>query len=291
MSIDQWGSEEWNENKFSGDLDGDGDLWGMRWRGMDRNRHAIYLRLLKPVATAGGVKKMLDIGCALCDFTRKLADLNPANAIYAVDISPTAVEWCRKHFPSIQFEKGSIPDIAFDTQFDVITCLQVLCYLPDDQRRQTIVNIHSRLNDDGYMLFSGCLDDKATHHSEAEIRDYLDGLFVIEEMVFHHWYEYRKVLENPLDKIRDRLMLLSETMQLPDAEFADWLAQKAGIKKTIFSLLRACRFIVDPLLLRLPAALIKLIIGSPLIVAVFDRLMKLRGSEKAAEIIVLARKA
>ncbi len=77
MTSTEWGTKQWQNDHFPKDqLDSDGDTWGMRWRGMDKMRHSSYLKLIGPDLLVGQSLRVLDIGCALCDFTKKAWNLN-----------------------------------------------------------------------------------------------------------------------------------------------------------------------------------------------------------------------
>jgi hypothetical protein len=82
MSVDKWGSYEWNEAHFPADkLESSGDTWGMRWKAMDKLRHRSYLDLVQDDLRKPAPIKVLDLGCALCDFTMKAWNVNSQNKI------------------------------------------------------------------------------------------------------------------------------------------------------------------------------------------------------------------
>lgn len=206
MQTEHWGSRAWQEAHFpAGQLDEEGDTWGMRWRGMEKLRHASYLRLLAPHLQRAQSLDVLDIGCALCDFTRKAAALNPANRIWVMDTAENAISWVRQRFPAFHSAVATLPEIPFDVQFDVVLCLEVLCYLSPEERRETIRRIHARVKPAGLLVFSGVLDGGGRYHTEAEVLGMIGETFAVEQVAYNHWELYKRILEGPLDALRAAL--------------------------------------------------------------------------------------
>ena len=146
MNSPEWGTEQWQNDHFPKEqLDSEGDTWGMRWRGMDKMRHRSYLDLIRGDLQNTHSLKVLDIGCALCDFTKKAWNLNQENQFYCMDISENAIAWNKENVPQFSFKAGAIPEIPFDIEFDVIFCLEVLAYLSPEDREKTIENVHGKL--------------------------------------------------------------------------------------------------------------------------------------------------
>ena len=85
-----WGTKEWFESKFN-NLDNFGDKWGHRWRGSQKFRYDLYIKILKSILPTKEKIKILDIGCALGDFTKRVWQLDPKNEIYGIDISENAI--------------------------------------------------------------------------------------------------------------------------------------------------------------------------------------------------------
>jgi hypothetical protein len=289
MSTEEWGSDAWQDAHFPSDkLDSDGDTWGIRWRGMEKRRHNSYLDLIADRVKTGSQLSLLDIGCALCDFTRKLWEKNRANKIHGMDISPTAIEWGSKTFPDFDLRVGKLPDIPWDQQFDGILCLEVLCYLTPEERQTTIDNIAHRLLPDGWMMFSGVLDDGSRYHTEEEIDELMRKDFDIVAKSFNYWWLYRKVFEGPLDRARTKLDALDQMVVMPREEY-DADNEGGGMRK-LAGALRPVSFIAHPLL-RLFSGSLKLVLSSETIAILFSKLAYLIGGRKRAdEIIVVAEK-
>ena len=229
---ENWGSESWNEAHFPEEqLDTDGDTWGFRWRGREKWRHDVYLKLLEDMLRKDEPQKVLDIGCALCDFTHKAWQLNTANKFYGIDISPTAVHWCQRNFPDFELKVGAIPDIPFDETFDIIFCQEVLCYLDPDGRQATLNNIRDRLKPGGIVMLTGVLDGGEKHHTTPEMLGLVRDGFEVTTIVYSHWATYRKWIEEPLDKLALKFVSMDQWVNSTEEEFASWSEEQGGSTK------------------------------------------------------------
>ena len=107
MTSTEWGTEQWLNDHFPlGQLDSDGDAWGMRWRGMNKMRHRSYLKLVEGDLQNAQPIKIFDIGCALCDFTKRAWNLNRENQFWCMDISENAIAWNTEERSPIHVQKG-----------------------------------------------------------------------------------------------------------------------------------------------------------------------------------------
>jgi SAM-dependent methyltransferase len=202
MQQEEWGTAAWHEAHFPQDrLDDEGDAWGIRWRGMEKLRHASYLNLLEPVLAGAHPLSVLDIGCALCDFTEKAHALNRANRFRVMDVARNAVAWVERRFPQFEAAVGALPEIPFEQEFDVILCLEVLGYLRGDQRKQAVEKICERLRPGGVLMFSGVLDGGRRYHSREEVIGMLSRGFEIVSVHYNHWGLYKRLVEQPLERV------------------------------------------------------------------------------------------
>lgn len=288
MANAEWGDTEWNEAHFPADqLDTVGDTWGIRWRGMEKMRHRSYLRVIGKDLTKPEPISFLDIGCALCDFTEKAWNMNRANKVWAMDVSPTAVDWTKNKFPEFQICVGAAPAIPYDIEFDLIFFLEIMCYLNPTERVQAMKNIREQLKPGGKILFSGVLDGGVQHHTTEEVTKLIGDHFEIEKIHFNHWSLHRTIIENPLQRVNDTASRLITTLAMSKEEFAT-LTQETGSgpKSVIVRFLRA----LNPLSLwvfKSISWLARQIIGSASLARTFHWLSKLiRGSKNADEIVV-----
>lgn len=290
MQQNDWGERLWNESHFpEGDLDTVGDTWGMRWRGVEKLRHASYLRALGAVLKQPRPLDVLDIGCALCDFTEKAWAVDPSNQFWVMDVAENAISWVEHRFPTFQCKVAALPEIPFDVQFDVILCLEVLCYLDPDGRKETIRRIHRRLKPSGVTMFSGVLDGGQRHHTRDEVMGLFSQEFDIELVSYNHWWFYKRVLQRPLDNLYSKFSNLRQKLDMSAGEFQIHPGSSA-IKARILRALRGAR----PVSGILVSALLKTVrwfLSLRLLAEMAQKVSQpVRRTQNADEIIILARK-
>jgi len=286
--VNRWDSDK---DRFPEDqLDGDGDAWGIRWRGIEKQRHTSYLDLIRPALSASSPQCVLDIGCALCDFTEKAWRKNTRNRFFCTDVSRNAVEWTTKKFPQFTVRQAALPDIGFEEKFDVVFCLQVICYLNREGRGKAIENIAASMTPDGTLLFAGALDGGNVHHTEQEVRELLQEDFEIQEVIYNHLALYRRFLQYPLDRMTSALSQVLKVIRLSQKEADQWLAAKKSgaatntIAKTLRALNPFSYWILWPVW-RLGRAILE----SEAIATAFNAVSNLiAGRDKYLEIVVLA---
>lgn len=290
MQQEQWGSRAWQEAHFpSEQLDTSGDTWGIRWRGMEKLRHASYLRQLSSVLRRPQPLNVLDIGCALCDFTKQASALNHANQFWVMDVAGSAIAWVEQHCPKFESKVATLPDIPFDVPFDVILCLEVLCYLDPDGRRETIRRIRSQLSSSGVLMFSGVLDGGQRYHTEDEMITMIGKEFDIEHVAYNHWWFYKRVLENPLNKCDTILSNVQRQLAMSTTEF-DSRYPNRGTSVRVVRALRRTRP-VSEFLLSAASKPFRWLLASRLLAELAQMVSRpVRGVQNADEIIILARK-
>ena len=291
MDESSWGTQSWQEDHFPQDqLDSTGDAWGIRWRGVEKWRHRLYVKAIRKSLRRERPVAVLDIGCALCDFTQKAWRLNRDNKFWGLDTSERAIAWNSQKFPMFEFKVATLPEIPFDTKFDVVFCLEVLCYLDSEGRRASIRNIHDSLTPGGVLMFSGVLDGGNRHHTKEEVLDLLAPDFEVQKIVYHHWWLHRG-FEEILNRIDFAATSLAGKIKMPADEFRDWCAERSGGAQTaLIKLLRIARP-VSAWPLAWLSLLIKFLLGRESLAILGDGISKLFWSEdKAGEIVVLARK-
>jgi SAM-dependent methyltransferase len=289
---DKWGQQAWSESHFPiGQLDTLGDTWGFRWRGMEKWRHARTLRVLKPLLRGTRRKEVLEIGCALCDFTERAWRLNPENRFCGMDTVAAAIGWASKRFPQFELRVGSIPAISFERKFDVILCMEVLCYLGPDGRRETIQNIFDSLSPGGVLVFSGVLDDGVRYHTAEEVLGLIGERLGVSQVVYNHWSLYRRRVENPLDSVYSRLSRIREKLELSPDDFGRWRSSAEGSFAAVIGTFRR----LGPVA-KWPVAgamaVTDFIRRRSLLATLTHHLSRIaRGDDSADEIVIVARKA
>ena len=92
----KWGTKDWFEYMFDC---GEGDRWGHTWRGSQKFRYDLYIKILKTILPKSQKIKILDIGCALGDFTERVYKLDQKNDIIGIELSKNAIIKLKEKFP------------------------------------------------------------------------------------------------------------------------------------------------------------------------------------------------
>ena len=193
-----WGTREWFESMFDSSKHPTTDGWKTAFRGSQKFRHDLYIKVLKRLLSKGKKIQVLDIGCALGDLTGKVWKLNQINEIYGIDISKNAMIRASRKYPEFEFIVGSLPILPFrGNSFDLILCLEVLYYLPFKKRIRSLENIRKTLKPESYLLFSGVLDGGIRYFAEDQILGLISRFFQIETIVYNYAKIYTEI-ERPL---------------------------------------------------------------------------------------------
>lgn len=191
-------TKKWFEQQFK-DADKTGqDAWGHGWKGSQKYRFEIYLDMLPK---DDKIIKVLDIGCALGDFTTKLK--NKFFYVIGVDISKNAIKIAsKKDSQGIIFYVDSLPLLKNTKKyekdldkFELITCLETLGYLSKRKRISSLKTIAKLTSNNGYFLFSGGINKGKNYFEEKDIVKKISKYFDIVEIRFNYAYLY-KILEN-----------------------------------------------------------------------------------------------
>jgi ubiquinone/menaquinone biosynthesis C-methylase UbiE len=103
---------------------------------------------------------ILDIGCALGDFTCQIRQLNPRNSVIGIDVAENAIRKARHLHQDILFQVGSLPSLHLESErFDLVTALEVIYYLGSVDRERAVKEVYRILKPGGYFLFSSVLDN------------------------------------------------------------------------------------------------------------------------------------
>lgn len=78
------------------------------------------------------VRSVLDVGCAVGNFSLIFKELNPAISYTGIDTSEGMIQEARKRHPGAQFHLGKNGGLPFDNDaFDLVFCVGVLNHNPD----------------------------------------------------------------------------------------------------------------------------------------------------------------
>lgn len=132
-----------------------------------RIRKYIFPKLIRKNNLDVRDKTVLDVGSGTGFYIDRWKELQAA-AITGMDITQIAVEKLTQKYPDIPFIRADIggelvPPLA-GQQFDIISCIDVLYHIMDDEHyARAIRNIYSLLKPGGVLLFS----ENFLHHTKA----------------------------------------------------------------------------------------------------------------------------
>lgn len=172
----KYGTREWFESQYDTSSD---DPWGLDWRPSQRFRYETMLAALQRVAGPDWAPaRIIDVGCATGAFTARLSTLGRCGAVsvMGVDIAESAVARARARYPAIPFERMSLDECAprFAASADLVTCLEVLYYLPEGQRAAALRMLRGMLRPGGMLLVSSMIAHRP-YMSLAELRTLVES--------------------------------------------------------------------------------------------------------------------
>jgi len=256
------------------------------------------LDILKPVLTQNGSASILDIGCALGDFTIRAWQLNPKNQFWGIDISPNAVDHVSRKYPQIRSAVAALPKIPFqEGSFDCIICLEVLYYLDSKDRRQAVEDIYCVMREGGVLLFSVVLDDGARYFAEDDAIQLISQYFDVQQIAYNYGKLYTAI-EQKLMTMRSRLITLRRTVEMSSREYEHWQrGRQPNLKLRALSCFKRIVSTIPPGretvcgCLRLSANAIISLLGWQFLPAWFYRATEFVLRDKGAtHIIILAKK-
>ena len=155
-----YGSREWlgQEYRRVGS-----DPWGLDWRPSQVERYHQMIDVLMATLRVRGVvpRTVLDIGCATGTFTAMLARAlgGGATEVRGIDVTELAIERARSRYPGVAFDCLTIDEAEarFAGQFDLITLLEVLYYVPEPERAGVLRRVRQMLKPGGIVLVSSMI--------------------------------------------------------------------------------------------------------------------------------------
>lgn len=157
MDTYQYGSRNWIEAQYANSVD---DPWGLDWRPSQKYRYFRMLHALEgELQSAARPLAIVDVGCATGAFTAMLAGLNASSTcgdVVGIDIAQSAVDRAAARFPAIRFECMALSECGekYKGSADVVTCMEVLYYLPAEERVEAVAQLRRMLKPGGLLLVS-----------------------------------------------------------------------------------------------------------------------------------------
>jgi len=115
--------------------------------------------LLDAIHGGTAPRLVVDLGCATGEFTGLLASQLSGSPVIGYDLAETAIMRARQRFSTVQFRPGSFAEAAADHSgvVDLVSCLEVLYYVPHPQRAMAVDAIRALLRPDGVVLASSMI--------------------------------------------------------------------------------------------------------------------------------------
>lgn len=125
------------------------------WAEMTPNPHLV--EWLERENVDGTGKTAVVIGCGLGDDAETLSALG--FAVTAFDVSPTAVEWCKRRFPEtkVNYVAADLFHLPEDWRFDFVSEIYTVQALPVELREQAIAALAGLVAPGGRLLAVGRL--------------------------------------------------------------------------------------------------------------------------------------
>jgi ubiquinone/menaquinone biosynthesis C-methylase UbiE len=102
-------------------------------------------------------KSLCDVGCNVGEVLLAASQHGIAKC-WGIDINPQAVAIAKDNLSQLQdsrVERATADQIPFnDTQFQAVTCLEVLEHIPSDRRKASIDEMHRVLEPSGHLIIS-----------------------------------------------------------------------------------------------------------------------------------------
>ena len=113
-----------------------GDPAQVQWADLAPNPHVVEWLDAQPSPARG--LRVLDVGCGLGDTAEELA--RRGYDVTAFDVSPTAIDWCRRRFPAsgVDYQTADLlaPPATWRHRFDLVVEVYTLQVLQLDLRRR-----------------------------------------------------------------------------------------------------------------------------------------------------------
>ena len=108
--------------------------------------------LLDPICAAAHERQVLDAGCGTGGMLTWLAQYAGSHRVVGIDLSPTALEFCRERNHQ-QLTRGSIAELPFaDSSFDLVTSFDVVQHVLNQGDMRAIAEIYRVLRPGGFAF-------------------------------------------------------------------------------------------------------------------------------------------
>ena len=174
-----YGSRDWLEQEYRRV---GGDPWGLDWRPSQVERYHQMVEIVTSLAALHGraSRRVLDVGCATGTFTAMLASaLGPGGAeTRGIDVAELAISRARARYPEVGFDCLTLEEAEtrFAGTFDLITMLEVLYYVPEEERGTVLGRLRQMLRPGGIVVISSMVARKP-YMSPSQLRTIVGSRF------------------------------------------------------------------------------------------------------------------
>lgn len=115
---------------------------------------AFYEEIIGVIQAMGKQVSWLDVGCGTGNMAEKAIEQIDLEKFVFCDISPNMIEVVKKRFTlsHANFIVGSVLELQYSNEFDVVTTIQVNHYLNYNEREAAIKNCYEALKDEGIFI-------------------------------------------------------------------------------------------------------------------------------------------
>ena len=179
MRKSNYGSRKWLESEYQKVGD---DPWGLDWRPSQTARHHTMIEALDEGLAEHPMRPghILDIGCATGGFTALLAERFAGAEVTGVDVAELAIARARRRYAGIRFERMTIEACPeyFRGSMDLVTMLEVLYYVPAQERPEILRHVAETLRPGGMLLVSSMIAEEP-YMTAAQLRELVGARFTI----------------------------------------------------------------------------------------------------------------
>jgi SAM-dependent methyltransferase len=223
MSLNDFDAKGYWENRLSRDysLHGVGRLnWGLHYnKWLYKVRRSVFLRALRDTVDTFKDASALDIGSGTgfyLDLWRELG----AGRITGADITDVAVARLREKYPDhsiYQLNIGTGTGELRGQQFDIVSCMDVLFHIVDDEQYENAFkNIYSLLKPGGVFVFTDLFLHEETRRASYIVHRTLQSITSVYQRAGFDAVERRPafvLMNEPLDSKKRLLKLYWRLLQ------------------------------------------------------------------------------
>lgn len=170
--------------------------WGYRYLG----RLEVVFELMRGIE----FNSLLDIGCGDGRFLRETRALYKNEKLAGIDTSEKAISLAKQLNPELKFERHDIIDSPLNSEWDVITLLEVLEHIPEENLMKFVKEMVKLLKPGGFLIITvPHLNEKLTvkHYQHFDI-------WKLRNLFSHDFEEHRVVLFDYISPFLKALLIL-----------------------------------------------------------------------------------